>query len=127
MKKTTVVLLLVIQIALLFIFQNLYSLFKGYEEVGIINQDLLMDNFHKLKKIFSGLSIITGLLLVGTGFYLVYLFKKSKDKPDYKSIPLLQDYLLQLKNSESQLKDIVETQQEKVVQKEELNKKCLNI
>jgi len=126
MKKTTVVLLLVIQIALLFIFQNLYSLFKGYEEVGIINQDLLMDNFHKLKKIFSGLSIITGLLLVGTGFYLVYLFKKSKDKPDYKSIPLLQDYLLQLKNSESQLKDIVETQQEKVVQKEELNKNIIN-
>jgi two-component system sensor histidine kinase PilS (NtrC family) len=126
MKKATVVLLLVIQITLLFIFQNIYSLFKGYEEIGITDQALLMENMQKLRKIFSGLSIITGLLLIGTGFYLVFLFKKSKEKPEYRIIPPLQDYLLQLKNRESKLKDIVETQQEKVIQKEELNKNIIN-
>ncbi len=126
MKKATVVLLLVIQITLLFIFQNIYSLFKGYEEIGITDRALLMENMQKLRKIFSGLSIITGLLLIGTGFYLVFLFKKSKEKPEYRIIPPLQDYLLQLKNRESKLKDIVETQQEKVIQKEELNKNIIN-
>ena len=126
MKKATVVLLLVTLVALLFIFQNIYSLLKGYEEIGITDQALLMQNMQKLKKIFSTLSIVTGLLIIGTGFYLVFLFKKSKEKPDIKSIPPLQDYLLQLKNRESKLKDIVETQQEKVIQKEELNKNIIN-
>lgn len=126
MKKTTVFLVLVMQIALLFIFQNIYSLFKEYEEKGITNQYQLMENMQKLKKMFSTLSIITTLLFIGTSIYLIFLFKRSKEKPEYKSIPPLQDYLLQLRNSESQLKNIVEIQQENVTKKEELNKSIIN-
>lgn len=126
MKKATVLLLVVIQIALLFIFQNIHTLFNEYETIGVRNPVQLMENMQKLKQMFSALSIIIGLTLLATGFYLVILFKRAKEKPDYRSIPPLQDYLLQLKSSESQLKSMVETQQEKVVQKEELNKNIIN-
>ncbi len=126
MRKATVILLLVIQVALLFIFQNIHALFKGYEEIGIRDQALLMENMQKLRKIFSILSMIIGLTLVATGLYLVFLYKRAKVKPEYGGMPPLQDYLLKLKTSETQLKSMVETQQEKVVQKEELNKNIIN-
>ncbi len=70
--------------------------------------------------------MLVGLTLIATGLYLVFLYKKAKVKPEYDGIPPLQDYLLKLKTSESQLKSMVETQQEKVVQKEELNKNIIN-
>ncbi len=126
MRKATVILVIVILIAMLFIFQNVHSLFNEYEEIGVHKPLQLMENMRQLKKIFSGLSVVTGLLLLATGFYLVVLFKRAREKPEYKSIPPLQDYLLQLKSSESHLKTMVETQQETVVQKEELNKNIVN-
>lgn len=132
MKKTTVILLLVIQIFLIFIFQNIYTLFKNLEEVDItrIKDPLqLMMNIRKIRKIFSALSIVTGLSIIGTGLYLAYLFKKSGFKPEFKALktmPPLQDYLLQLKDSETALKDIVEKQKEHVTEKEELSKTIIN-
>ncbi|MCX6582167.1 MAG: ATP-binding protein [Candidatus Aminicenantes bacterium] len=126
MKKATVILLLIIQIALLFVFQNIHALFKKYEEVGVTDLGLLMESMQKLKNMFSVLSMIIGLTLAVTGIYLLFLIKKSKEKPGYEGMPPLHDYLLQLKTSESQLKSIVETQQEKVTQKEELNKHIIN-
>ena len=126
MKKATVILLLITQVALLFIFQNIYALFKKYEEVGITNPGQFIENMQKLKKMFSILSMLLGLTLAVTGIYLLFLIKKSKENPDYNGIPPLHDYLMQLKTSESQLKSMVETQQEKVVQKEELNKSIIN-
>lgn len=126
MKKATVILLLVIQIALLFIFQNIHALFKKYEEVGVTDLGLLMENMRKLKTMFSVLSMVFGLTLAVTGIYLLFLIKKSREQPEHDEIPPLHDYLLRLKTSESQLKSIVETQQEKVTQKEELNKNIIN-
>jgi len=132
MKKTTVILLLVILIFLIFIFQNIYTLFKGLEEVDLTqikNPLSLMQNIQKIRKIFSSLTIVTGLLIIGTGFYLAFLIKKTGLKPEFKAfktIPPLQDYLLQLKGSETQLKDIVEKQKEHVTEKEELNKSIIN-
>jgi signal transduction histidine kinase len=85
-----------------------------------------MQNMKELRKMFSVLSMILGLTLAVTGIYLLVLIKKSRENPEYSDMPPLQDYLLQLKTSESQLKSMVETQQEKVVQKEELNKNIIN-
>ncbi|MDQ1349742.1 MAG: Histidine kinase protein [Acidobacteriota bacterium] len=126
MKKATVILVLIIQIALLFIFQNIHALFKKYDEVGVSDMGLLLENMRDLKKMFSVLSMVLGLTLAVTGIYLLFLIKKSREKPEYDEIPPLHDYLLRLKTSESQLKNIVETQQEKVIQKEELNKNIIN-
>ncbi|MCP4155261.1 MAG: PAS domain-containing protein [bacterium] len=126
MRKATIILLLVVQIALLFIFQNVYMLLKGYEEVGVTNIPQLLENLGKMKGMFSTLSIVFGLFVIGTGVYLVVLFSRKKQVKEYRNIPPLQDYLLQLKTSETQLKEVVETQQESVIKKDELNKSIIN-
>ncbi|NIM15600.1 MAG: hypothetical protein GTO45_26785 [Candidatus Aminicenantes bacterium] len=129
MKKTTIILLLVIQIVLLFIFQNIQSLFKEIEEVDITkirNPYKFTEDIKRIRKIFSTLAIAMGLLVIGTGFYLVILYKKSRTKPEHDAIPPLQDYLLELKGSEAQLKNLVEEQRLHVTTKEELNKSIIN-
>ena len=129
MKKTTIVLVLVIQFFLLLIFQNIYSLFKGFENVDlreIKNPQLLMNDIIRIKNIFSLLFIVTSLFFLGTAIYLGVLFKKSKLRPEIKGIPPLHDYLLELKDSETELKNLVEQQQAHVIQKEELNKNIIN-
>jgi nitrogen-specific signal transduction histidine kinase len=129
MKKSVVILLIVVQIILLFIFQNIYFLYKEFEKVDVtdVKKNLsIMDNIKKMKSIFSILSILTGIFLIITGIYLGFLYKKSKGDVKVKDIPLLQDYLAELKDSQVELKDIVEEQQEKVLRKEELNKSIIN-
>jgi signal transduction histidine kinase len=129
MKKAAIAVMLFIQIVLLFIFQNLYVWFKelgGFDLADIKNPYEIMNSIQSMTRIFSGLSVVTGLMIIGTGFYFVYQFKKPKEKPSFESIPPLQSYLLQLKGSETQLKGLVEQQQENVTEKEELNKSILN-
>ena len=86
---------------------------------------LILTLLGKLKKTFSTLSIVLGVFLIITGFYLVLLFKKEKGF-DMKDIPPLQDYLLKLKGSELELKNLVEKQQESVTRQDELNKSIIN-
>ena len=129
MKKTTTILLLVIQLFLLIIFQNIYSLFKEFGEVDLTqirDPSRLMENIKSLARMFSVLFIVTSLFFIATAVYLGVQFKKSKLKPEIKGIPPLQDYLLQLKGSEKELKDLVEKQQVHVVTKEELSKSIIN-
>ena len=129
MKKTTIILILVIQVFLLFIFQNIHALFKEIETTEIqyiANTDKFFNDISRIRKIFSSLTIVTGLLIIGTGFYLIYLYKKSKDQTEHESIHPFQDYLLELKGSETQLKSLVEKQKEHVLEKEELNKSIIN-
>lgn len=129
MKKTTTILLLVIQLFLLIIFQNIYSLFKGFGEVDLTqirDPSQLMENIKKLAKMFSTLFVVTSLFFIATAVYLGFQFKKSKLKPELEGIHPLQDYLLQLKGSEKELKDLVVKQQAHVVTKEELNKSIIN-
>jgi signal transduction histidine kinase len=129
MKKTTIILLLVIQIVLLFIFQNIQTVFKEIEEIDITkirNPYKFTEDIKRIRKIFSALAIAMGLLVIGTGFYLVILYKKSRTKPEHDAIPPLQDYLLELKGSETQLKHLVEEQRVHVTEKEELNKSIID-
>jgi len=129
MKKSIVILLIVIQIVLLFIFQNIYFLFKEYEKIdeSDAKENLkIMESIKKMKRMFSILSIIMGIFLIVSGIYLGFLYKKSKSDIKAKDIPLLHNYLAELKDSQVELKDIVEQQQEKVLKKEELNKSIIN-
>lgn len=129
MKKSIVILLIIVQIALLFIFQNIYFLYKEFEkiDVSIEKQRLtMMKNIKKMKGIFSILSIVTGILLVLSGIYLGFLYKKSKGDVKVKNIPLLENYLVELKDSQVELRDMVEQQQEKVLKEEELSKSIIN-
>lgn len=129
MRKTTIILLLIIEIFLVFIFQNLYSLFKGFEEIDfnkITEPEKMEKRFKDLKKLFSALSIVSGIMLLGTGFYLVILIRKKKHPAQYSNLPPLQDFLVELKGSENQLKNLVEQQKLDVTEKKELNKTIIN-
>ncbi len=129
MKKSVVILLLILLLLLLFIFNNIYSLFKGFEKVNLaetVNQTKMLKNFKSVKDIFFGLFLLMGIFVVITCFYLVILFKKSRGKDPLKEIAPLQTYLHELKSSEQTLKDLVAKQKEHVVEKEELNKHIIN-
>jgi signal transduction histidine kinase len=126
MKKATTILVIIIQISLLFIFQNIYYLFKEYEVKNITDPAQFKQNMQTLKKIFSILSIIMILLFIGTSIYFVVQLRKEKKKPQAEGLPPLQDYLFQLKTSETELKSKVKTHQEDVKIKEELNKNIIN-
>ncbi|MCP5052717.1 MAG: hypothetical protein GY940_36455 [bacterium] len=129
MKKATIILVLIILIVLLFVFQTLYTWFSDLESVNfaaIRNPRGVMQNIAKMRKMFSALSMMVGLLVIGTGIYLMIQFKKPKPKEGIAPIPPLQNYLLQLKGSETQLKDMVEKQQVHVTEKDELNKSIIN-
>lgn len=127
MKRATVILLLIIQIALLFIFQNVYTLLREYEAKETIQPERWLSISKQLTHIFFALTLITAILLLGTGIYLIFRFRKPRGEPDEgDDIPPLQNYLVQLKTSETRLKGLVESQQEKVAEKEELNKRIVN-
>lgn len=130
MRKTSVIILiLVIEILLLFVFQNIHVWFKELGDVDfrmIRNPLAVKANIQKMGKLFSAISMALGVLILGTGFYLGMQFKKPKASETAVNMPPLQDYLLQLKGSETELKSLVAQQREDVMEKEELNKTIIN-
>jgi len=129
MRKSNVILIILISFMLLFIFSNFYSLFKSMEKIDINNKDnviRIQNNIEKTKKIFSALSIITGLFILGAGLFLVFLFKKDKSKVLDKKMAPLNEYLVELKKSEAELKEIVMEKEKKVLSGEELNRLIIN-
>ena len=197
MKKNSLIFLLIIQILLIFIFENVYSILREMESKEIIEiktkydlmSDLFIEKFKlninkmreegyfdrisvypnlksvkstsgikqgliyiikplkdnkksiifeknidssylkiikNLKNIFLGFLIVIGAFFVFTGFYLIFLIKKVKSDVKTKSISPLHNYLKELKDSEIELKDIIEKQQEKVVKEEKLNEIIIN-
>jgi len=129
MKKATTSLILVIQLLLLFVFQSLNAWFTEFSNVDLteIKDPLgLTANFQHMQKMFSVLTIVSGLFVLATVFYLAYQFKKPRESSRMETLPPLQSYLLQLKGSENQLKTLVQEQQLHVNEKEELNKSIVN-
>ncbi|MGE5343116.1 MAG: sensor histidine kinase [Candidatus Omnitrophota bacterium] len=130
MKKIAVILGMVVEIGLLFLFQNIHFLFQEIERrnVGAIRDPLrFLDDIRRMGKVFSTLTVVTGLIFIGSGLYLVYLYRKNNAKSeDQQEIPPLHGYLLQLKDSENQLKNLVKQQTEHVLEKEELNRSIIS-
>jgi signal transduction histidine kinase len=129
MKKKVVILLILVQILLLFIFQNIYFLFKEMEGINVSDLNAKTEfwgNIKQMRKTFSVLSILVGIFLLASGIYLGVLYKKSKDEMKVKGISPLQNYLEELRDTEITLKDMIEKQQENVLRKEELNKSIVD-
>jgi len=129
MKKSAVILMLLIQTFLLFVFQNMYALYKGIEKIDFskrINQLKVLHNLNKSKDIFLILSILIGIFIIITSIYLIVLFKRAKTDNGIEKIPPLENYLMELKTSELTLKNIVAKQKEDVSEKEELNNCIIN-
>jgi len=197
MKKTTAILLLVIQIMLLFFFENLYSfmeilqkkeisiskeniiltakysVIKNGDDVEAIKKDgkfeyvavkkyfrsdpfeeiiddkrfLVFDiksvsgsvfgfrgkldtpfsiTIRKLTNLISAFIVLIGIFLVFTGIYLIVIFKRRDKTKELPGMPLLQDYLSKLKDSETTLQGIIDKQQVNVQKSEEISKNIVN-
>jgi PAS domain S-box-containing protein len=129
MKKYVIIILIIVQLLLLFLFQNLYFLFRELETVDLNDMKAkaeLTENINQMKKTFSLLSIIIALFLIVSGIYLGFLYKKSREVVKLKDVSPLQTYLRELRTSEIELKDIVEKQKESASSSEELNRNIVN-
>ena len=80
----------------------------------------------KLKRFMSALIIVLGIFILITGLYLVILYKRGKRSEQSSGLPLLQDYLSKLKESETELKGIVDKQRINVKKSEEISRKVVN-
>jgi nitrogen-specific signal transduction histidine kinase/preprotein translocase subunit SecG len=197
MKKSFIVLIIIIQVIALFVFENMYSLFKNLEKSEIANiiadseiqaelhilktwrrlpipkqsnyfdqilpgkhsadsrqilssgnkQTLLLkkqlnagsgllfkktiqssqlEAFRSVKKILSGLTVFLGIFIIACGVYLVFLLRKNSPEKNAETISPFQDYLLEIKNSELELKSQVAAQSKSSIKIEELNKSIIN-
>lgn len=84
------------------------------------------DTIKKLKGLISAFVILLGIFILITGIYLVILFKRGKKEEEPSGLPLLQDYLTKLKESETELKGIVNEQRVNVKKSEEISGKVIN-
>ncbi len=196
MKKSVIVLIIIIQIIALFIFENMYSLFRNLEknetaaiiaasdmhaEVQVLktrlrlplpersfqfdqvvaaspgadskqvlqsgkDQVLLLkkridagrsllfkktirspqlEAFRSLKKILSGMILFLGIFIIACGAYLVLRLRKKGPPPLPENISPLQDYLLEMKKSELELKERVAAQSLSSNKIGELNKSII--
>jgi signal transduction histidine kinase len=85
-----------------------------------------LETIRSLDRFIFGIMVVIGIFLFFNSFYLVYLFKRDKEEVRQKNITPLQQYLTELKQSETALKGVVEQQQFNVQQKEELNKHIID-
>ncbi len=84
------------------------------------------DTIKKVKGIISAFIILLGIFVLITGIYLIVLFKRGKKEEEPSGLPLLQDYLTKLKESETELKGIVNEQKVNVKKSEEISRKVIN-
>ena len=197
MKKSFIVLIIIIQIIALFVFENMYSLFKNLEKNEIANiianseiqaelhilktlhrlpipdeaiyfdqillselgedsrqilqsgkkqilllkkqlgtsssllfkktiQSTQLEAFRSVIKILSSLTIFLGVFIIACGIYLVFLLSKKGPAKNAEAISPFQDYLLEIKNSELELKSQVAAQSKSSIKIEELNKSIIN-
>lgn len=80
----------------------------------------------KLKGFISAFVILLGIFVLITGIYLIVLFKRGKKIEEPSGLPLLQDYLSRLKESETELKGIVDEQKVNVKKSEEISRRVIN-
>jgi signal transduction histidine kinase len=85
-----------------------------------------LDAFAALKKILSGLIIFLGIFIVACGIYLIVLLRKKRVEGGTGSFSPLQDYLVEMKNAQLELQNLVDEQNRSTTQKEELNKTIIN-
>ncbi|MCX6557195.1 MAG: ATP-binding protein [Candidatus Aminicenantes bacterium] len=89
-------------------------------------QSALLRTLRSLKKILAGLIIFLGVFIIACGIYLVFQLRGKESAKLTDSISPFQDYLLEIKKSELELKSQVAAQSVSSSKIEELNKSIIN-
>jgi signal transduction histidine kinase len=85
-----------------------------------------LEAFRSLTKIMTGLTVALGIFILACGLYLIAQLRKKGAPPQGEAISPLQDYLLEIKNSEQELKTQVAAQSLSSTKFGELNKSIIN-
>lgn len=85
-----------------------------------------LDSFRAMKKLLSGLIIFLGMFIAVSGIYLVVQLRKKGPEKSLDAGAPLQDYLVEMKNAQIELQDLVAAQSRSSTEKEELNKSIIN-
>ena len=85
-----------------------------------------LESFRSLNKILTGLTVALGIFIIACSLYLVVLLRKKGSPRMAEAISPLQDYLLEIKNSEQELKTLVAEQSLSSTKIGELNKSIIN-
>jgi nitrogen-specific signal transduction histidine kinase len=88
-------------------------------------QSAQLRTFHSLKKILGGLIIFLGVFIIASSIYLVFQLRRKDTGNLTDSISPFQDYLLEMKKSELELKSQVAAQSVTSTRIEELNKSII--
>jgi signal transduction histidine kinase len=85
-----------------------------------------LDSFQGMKKVLSLLVLLLGLAIAACGIYLMVLLRRRQPEPNIGAGSPFQDYLVEMKNSQLELQDLVAAQRRAAGEKEELNKSIIN-
>ncbi len=85
-----------------------------------------VDSFRALKKVLSGVVALLGILLAISGIYLMALVGRKKPVPSLGAGSPFQDYLVEMKNAQLELQDLVAAKSRSSMEKEELNRSIIN-
>ncbi|HUU04931.1 MAG TPA: ATP-binding protein [Patescibacteria group bacterium] len=85
-----------------------------------------LDQFAALKKVLSGLIFFLGIFIAASGIYLMVLLRKKGPEKSLGAGSPFQDYLVEMKNTQLELQNLVAEQNRVTSQKEELNKSIIN-
>ena len=85
-----------------------------------------LDQFAALKNILTGLIFFLGIFIAVSGLYFVVLMRKKGPEQSPGAGSPFQDYLVEMKNTQQELQDLVAEQNRATCQKEELNKSIIN-
>jgi len=89
-------------------------------------QSRQLDALRSLKKILFALIVFLGIFIVACGVYLVVLLRKKGPEKSAGTGSPFQDYLVEMKNTQLELQNLVAEQNRSTSQKEELNKSIIN-
>lgn len=85
-----------------------------------------LDSFLSLKKMISTLIVFLGICIAACGLYLAMLLRKKGAEKSVGAGGPFQDYLVEMKNTQLQLQELVSEQSRSTFKKEELNRSIIN-
>jgi signal transduction histidine kinase len=85
-----------------------------------------LDSFQGLKKVLALMILLLGLAIAASGIYLMVLLRKKSPEPAMSAGSPFQDYLVEMKNSQQELQELVASQRRSASANEELNKSIIH-
>jgi signal transduction histidine kinase len=89
-------------------------------------RSIQLDSLKALKKVLSGGIVFLGIILAVSGIYLMVLLGKKGPVQNLGAGSPFQDYLVEMKNAQLELQDLVKAKSRSSSEQEELNRSIIN-